>query len=184
MSARSRQASPVGRATIPTPRRSASAWTSAAIGSLPSAPVPTDEPLATPRDDLRGRQRRVSELITERLRRALSAAADTPAVDDHVAGITLALDLNLAERDELCLHGRSFAPDAGGSQRGSHMVGYSPRDAFDSMEAVRHPEWQGVGRNPGRSSRAARTIEWSGSSSVVSWRPRCAGPGGRSCWRR
>jgi hypothetical protein len=78
--------------------------------------------MPTPRDDLGDRQWRVPELIAERLRGAFSAAADTPAVDDHVPGVSFALDLDLAERDKVRLHGRSFARGAGNNQRGSASV--------------------------------------------------------------
>ena len=62
------------------------------------------------------------ELIAEHLRGAFSAAADTPAVDDHVPGVPFALDLDLAERDSVGLHGRTFACGAGNNQRGSPVV--------------------------------------------------------------
>ena len=63
-----------------------------------------DEPRATRGNVLGTRQRRVPELVAQRLRGALPPPADPSALDHHVASVRLALDLELSERDQLRLH--------------------------------------------------------------------------------
>lgn len=71
-----RQASPVGRASMAIPRRSASSYTSGVMGSAPSAPVPTMSRVPPQGNVLADRQGRVPELVAQRLRGAFPPSAD------------------------------------------------------------------------------------------------------------
>ncbi len=63
-----------------------------------------DEPLAAPRDRLRGRQGRVAVLSTHRLRGTLVALADLAPVDDHVVLVAPTLDFDRPEGDQPHAH--------------------------------------------------------------------------------
>ncbi|HET9756511.1 MAG TPA: hypothetical protein VFP66_08425, partial [Candidatus Limnocylindrales bacterium] len=49
-------------------------------------------------------ERRVPELTAPRLGRAFPPSADSAGIDHDVAFVTLALDPQVSERDQLCLH--------------------------------------------------------------------------------
>jgi hypothetical protein len=65
---------------------------------------PNNEPLASPGDFFLGRKRRVAEPFAELLRRSFFPFPYFAAVDHHIMGIALPLDLDLAKFDQSRFH--------------------------------------------------------------------------------
>src|SRR3989440_12696615 len=69
---------------------------------------PDNEPLASPGDFFPHRKRRVAELFAELLGRSFLPFANFASVDDHIMGVALSLDLDLAKFDQSCFHFSMF----------------------------------------------------------------------------
>src|SRR6266536_2792179 len=65
---------------------------------------PDNESLASPRNFFPGRKRRVAELFAELLGRSFLPFPHFAAVDHHIMGVALSLDLDLAKFDQSRLH--------------------------------------------------------------------------------
>ena len=63
---------------------------------------PDNEPLASPRDFFPDRKRRVAELFAKLLGRSFLPFPHFTAVDHHIMGVALSLDLDLAKFDQSC----------------------------------------------------------------------------------
>ena len=66
------------------------------------------EPLASPGNFFPGRKRRVAELFAELLERSFLPFPHFAAVDHHIMGVALSLDLNLAKFDQSCFRVSMF----------------------------------------------------------------------------
>ena len=66
------------------------------------------EPLASPGNFFPGRNRRVAELFAELLGRSFLPFPHFAAVDHHIMGVALSLDLNLAKFDQSCFRVSMF----------------------------------------------------------------------------
>jgi hypothetical protein len=69
---------------------------------------PDNEPLASPWNFFPGRKRRVAELFTELLGRSFLAFPHFAALNHHIMGVALSLDLDLAKFDQSRFHNSMF----------------------------------------------------------------------------
>ena len=67
-----------------------------------------NEPLASPGNFFPGRKRRVAELFTKLLGGSFLPFPHFAAVDHHIMGVALSLDLNLAKFDQSCFRVSMF----------------------------------------------------------------------------
>src|SRR6266513_438671 len=87
---------------------------------------PHNQPLASPRNFFPGRKRRVAELFTKLLGGSFLPFPHFAAVDHHIMGVALSLDLDLAKFDQSCFHISMFCWR---ELRGKLFSGQRDRDA-------------------------------------------------------